>query len=135
MDRWTLPDCSCQLLQVLPATSSDLVSMDRDLISAQRDRAFMSPQQQSPASAEGMNRSKPTSFLSMDKGGAAGSVGSFSSHDKLQGMLSFSDSMHVQHAVESGMAAWGQQSRSGTTGVSSSNAVAHSSGARHTHDD
>ena len=109
--------------------------MDRDLISAQRDRAFMSAQQQSPASGEGMSRSKPTSFLSMDKGSTAGNVGSFSSHDKLQGMQSFSDSMHEQRADESGTTAWAQQSRNGITGITSSSAIAHISGARHTHDD
>lgn len=120
---------------MLPATSSDLVSMDRELISAQHDRAFMSAPHQAAGNADSMNRSKPGSLLSMDTGNAASNAGSFSSYDKLQGMPSLSDNMHVQHANDSGTAAWGQQSMNGLAGALSVSTISHGTRGRHTHDE
>ncbi|DBB10129.1 TPA: hypothetical protein ACH3X3_001713 [Trebouxia sp. C0006] len=121
--------------QVLPATSSDLVSMDRELISAQHNRAFMSAPHQAAGNAESLTRSKPGSLLTMDTGNAAGDAGSFSSYDKLQGMPSLSDNMHVQHANDNGMAAWGQQSMNGFAGALSVSTISHGTRGRHTHDE
>lgn len=120
---------------MLPATSSDLVSMDRELISAQHNRAFMSAPHQAAGNAESLTRSKPGSLLTMDTGNAAGDAGSFSSYDKLQGMPSLSDNMHVQHANDNGMAAWGQQSMNGFAGALSVSTISHGTRGRHTHDE
>ncbi|KAL0031206.1 hypothetical protein WJX77_009499 [Trebouxia sp. C0004] len=121
--------------QVLPATSSDLVSMDRELISAQHDRAFMFAPHQGAGNAEGLNRSKPGSLLSMDTGNAARDAGSFSSYDKLQGMASLPDNMHVQHANANGMAAWGQQTMDGFASALSVSTTSYGTRGRHTHDE
>jgi hypothetical protein len=109
--------------------------MDRELISAQHDRAFMSAPHQGAGNAESLNRSKPGSLLSMDTGNAAGDSGSFSSFDKLQGMPSLTDNMHVQHANDTGMAAWGQQTMNGFASVLGVSTISHGSRGRHTHDE
>ncbi len=109
--------------------------MDRELISAQHDRAFMSAPHQGAGNADSLNRSKPGSLLSMDTGNAAGNAGSFSSYDKLQGMPSLSDNMHVQHANDNGTAAWGQQSMNGFAGALSVSTISHGTSGRHTHDE
>ena len=121
---------------MLPATSSDLVSMDRELISAQHDRAFMPAPHQHAGNADSLNRSKPGSLLSMDTGDAAGDAGSFSSYDKLQGMPLLPDNMHVQHANDNGMAAWGQQqTMDGFASALSVSTISHGTRGRHTHDE
>ena len=125
----------CTGLQVLPATSSDLVSMDRELISAQHDRAFMPAPHQHAGNADSLNRSKPGSLLSMDSGNAAGQAGSFSSYDKLQGMPLLPENMRVQHANENGMAEWGQQTMDGFASAHSVSTISHGTRGRHTHDE
>ena len=117
---------------MLPATSSDLVSMDRELISAQHDRAsFSSPQQPNL----GVSRSKPSSLLSINNDGAAGMSGSFASYNKLQGVQSgYSESLQMQRAHDSGMGLWDQKSMNGTV-VSQMTAFGQSSGGRHTHNE
>ncbi len=117
--------------QVLPATSSDLASMDREFISAQRERAFMSSPQQGLATPDTMTRSKPASLLSMDNGSAAADAGSFASYQKLQGMQSFTDSVKMQRAGDSGMGTWSQNSNAAAQNI----ALGQSMGNRHTHDE
>ncbi len=95
----------------------------------------MSAPHQAAGNADSMNRSKPGSLLSMDTGNAASNAGSFSSYDKLQGMPSLSDNMHVQHANDSGTAAWGQQSMNGLAGALSVSTISHGTRGRHTHDE
>ena len=79
---------------------------------------------QAAGNAESLTRSKPGSLLTMDTGNAAGDAGSFSSYDKLQGMPSLSDNMHVQHANDNGFA-----------GALSVSTISHGTRGRHTHDE
>ena len=131
---WLLCCCtrSCVHAQVLPATSSDMLSRDRELISAQHDATFIPASQQGSSNTDSMARSKPASLLSMDNGSAASKIGSFSGYDQMQGMQSSADSAQGQQMGDSGLAGWRQQSMSGIAG-SQVLAGSHNRGGRHTH--
>ena len=96
-------------LQVLPATPSDLVSRDRELISAQHNRAYL-PQQQGSQDDPAVPMSKPTSFLSMDNSSQVGNLHSLISYDKMQGLpAGYSDSMQMHDGENGGQATWNRE--------------------------
>ena len=113
---------------MLPATSSDMLSRDRELISAQHDATFIPASQQSSSNPETLARSKPASLLSMDNGSAASKIG----YDQMQGIQSSADTAQGQQIGDSGLPGWRQQSMSGIAG-SQSLAGSHNRGGRHTH--
>ena len=79
-----------------------------------------------------VSTSKPASFLSMDSGIAASKLGSFASHDKVQGMQSLATNAQAQQMHADGMAHWGQQDI-GSIASSVDTVGMQSRGGRHTH--
>ena len=116
--------------QVLPATSSDMVSRDRELISAQHDRAYTSTQQQGFQDPEGFPGSKPTSFRSLDSASQINKTGSMTSYDQLQGVQSgYADNMQIPEGGQGAMANWSHDNVSADRLDMSSS----QSNGRHTH--
>ena len=122
------------MLQVLPATSSDLMSRERELISAQHDATRFSSGQQVSGNSDSVDHPKPASFLSIDHGSAVGKLGSFSSYNKVQDVSSFASTAQEQQLGASVSANWGPPSMS-SMDRSQNLAGMQSSGGRHTHND
>lgn len=119
-------------MQVLPATSSDMMSRERDFISAQHDPTLFSFNQQRSGNSDSTVRAKPASLLSLDSGNAASKLGSISSYDKVQVAPSLASTAQGQHLGSSAAGNWGPQSMmnsmDGPAGMLGTND-------RHTHED
>ena len=123
------------VLQVLPATNSDMMSRDRELISAQHDGRYFSSSQQASGDFEGMGNAKLTSLLSMDNGSAADKLGSFTGYDQVQTVSSLAGGTAPgQQSGMSGMANWGPDSTNNIDGLPNQ-AGLQGRGGRHTHAD
>lgn len=121
-------------LQVLPATSSDMMSRDGEFISAQHDPTFVSSNQQVSGSSDSMARAKPASLLSLDTSGT-GKLGSFSSYDKVQAVSSVASTAQGQQLGSNKAGNWGSESMMSSVHASQRLAGMQGTIGRHTHED
>ena len=117
---------------MLPATSSDMMSRDREFISAQHDPTFFSSNQQVSGNSDSMARAKPVSLLSLDNGSIAGELGSFSSYDKVS---SVTRTAQGQQLGSSKAGHWDSESMVSCIDGSQRLADMQGTAGRHTHDD
>lgn len=120
---------------MLPATSSDMMSRERDFISAQHDPTLFSSNQQPSGNSDSMVRAKPSSLLSLDNGNAASKLGSFSSYDKMQVVSSHASTAQGQHLGSSAAGNWGPPSMINSMDGPQRLAGMLGTNDRHTHED
>lgn len=120
---------------MLPATSSDMMSRERDFISAQLDPTLFFNNQQLSGNSDSMVRAKPASLLSMDNGSAASKLGSFSSYDKVQVVSSHASTAQGQHLGSSEAGNRGLQSMMNSIDGPQRLAGMLGTNDRHTHED
>ncbi|KAL3159508.1 hypothetical protein ABBQ38_009926 [Trebouxia sp. C0009 RCD-2024] len=121
--------------QVLPATNSDVMSRERELISAQHSGRYFSSSQHASGEFDGIGSAKPTSLLSMDNSTAADKLASFPAYDQVQTVSSLASSTAPGQQLDvSKVANFGPDGANNTDGSPNLAGLPGRSG-RHTHAD
>lgn len=119
----------------MPATNSDVMSRERELISAQHSGRYFSSSQHASGEFDGIGSAKPTSLLSMDNSTAADKLASFPAYDQVQTVSSLASSTAPGQQLDvSKVANFGPDGANNTDGSPNLAGLPGRSG-RHTHAD